>query len=149
MSIFLVQDEGPPCYLPCTGISRIEWSMAEVSVCQYCGTAMKGSICSGCGNIASPVSEHSLGRAVVMLEGLLPQATPIFYLPEGAELLLCHKCSGSRCDFDEREVIMRFLYCRQVTKYMPNVAALHPEQEDRLKLFVGVSCEVELYPERM
>ena len=145
--VFAVQDEGPPVYLPCTGISNIEWDMIEEGICQYCGSAMKGIRCLNCGG--SILSGHKLGRAVVTLEGVLPQAMPIFYLPEEAELLLCYKCRGDRYHFDAREVVMRFLHCHQVKKNMPHVAVLHPEQEDRLRLFVGVECEVELYPDGM
>jgi len=149
MVLFVVEDEGLVTYLSCTGISNIEWNVIEESVCQYCGAAMDGNRCSGCGNTASPAGGHSLGRAVVTLEGALPQAIPIFHLPDGAELLLCHKCRGDRRRYDAREVIMRFLHCHQVAKNMPDVAVLHPEQEERLRLRVSVECEVEMYPDGM
>ena len=147
MCVFMVRDEGPPVYLPCTGISSIEWSVTK-GICQYCGSAMEGNKCPNCAG--SVTSSHSLGQAIVTLEGVLPQAVSIFHLPEGAGLLLCNKCHGDdRYNFEVGEVIMRFLHCSQVAKRMPNVAALYPEQEERLRLFVSVECEVELYPEGM
>lgn len=152
MCVFMVRDEGPPIYLPCTGIPNIEWDMAEDSICEYCGSAMEGIRCSNCGGVAILavlIRGCNFGRAVVTLEGVLPQAANIFYLPEDAELLLCHKCRGDRYHFVAEEVIMRFLHCHQVKKNMPNVAALHPDREERLRLFVGVECDVEMYPDGM
>ena len=96
MVVFIVEDEGFITYLPCTGISNIEWATTEEGVCQYCGTAMEGNRCSGCGSVAPVAGEHSLGQAVMTLVGILPQAIDIFHLPEEAELLLCHKCRGDR-----------------------------------------------------
>ena len=129
MCIFVVQDETSPAYLSCVGIPNIDYyDVTEDSVCQL-----------GC---------HKLGRAIVTLEGVLPQAVHMFHLAEGADLLLCHKCRGDRKVYDEREVIMRFLHCHQVAKYMPDVAVLHADQ-DRLRLFVSVECEVEMYPDGM
>ncbi len=145
--VFVVQDEGPPAYLPCTGISNIECGMTEDGVCQHCGFAMEDSQCPNCGGPAPPVEVHKLGRAVVTLEGVLPQAVCLSHLPEGAELLLCHKCRGDRRVFNVQEVIMRFLHCHHVRKNMPDVAVLYPEQQERLSLRVNVECEVTMYPD--
>lgn len=149
MLVFMVRDEGSPEYLPCTGISNIEWSMTEENVCQYCGSVMKDNQCPNCGGTALPVGIHNLGQAVITLEGTLPQAISIFHLPKGGQLLLCHKCHGIRSGFDAREVVMRFLHCSQVAKKMPRVAMLYPEDEECLHVIVDVECDVELYLDGM
>ncbi len=147
--VFVAQDEGPPMYLFCTGISNIEWSVVEGIVCLYCGSTMEGARCPNCSGTAPGTSVRKLGPAVVTLEGILPQAISIFHLPEGAELLLCYKCRGDRLFFDAREVIMRFLHCHQVAKNMPDVVQLHIGREERLRVLVSVECDVEMYPDGM
>lgn len=132
-----------PEYLGWCQVDDISWKADMRQVCPYCGSFTNGK-CANCGGVGEERVRYQADRTEVLVTGILPQASLLFFLPAGTTLEMLHKPCGDPSRYDARDVILRFLDCQVIERRMVNVMTMESRNQDWLRIGVWIECNAQL-----
>jgi hypothetical protein len=100
--------------------------------------------CSNCGGVGEERVRYQSGQTKVLVTGILPMASVLFFLPAGTTLEILHKACGDPSRYDERDMILRFLGCQVTERRMANVITLDARDQDWLQIEARIECVAQL-----
>jgi len=132
-----------PEYLHWCQVDSIAWKSEMLRVCPYCGSDTNGK-CPNCGGAGGERVHYRADKTQVLVSGILPAASRLFFLPTGSTMEILHKCCGRRDEYLEWAVIFRFLECEVQERRIGDVMSLDYGAQDYLRLNVKLECTAEL-----
>lgn len=132
-----------PEYLGWCQVEDIKWRTDMRRVCPYCGSFTNGK-CPNCGGVGEERISYVAEHTEVLVTGILPQSSVLFFLPAGCGLEILHKSCGDPSVYYQEDVILRFLQCQIVERRMVNVTTMESSNEDWLRIGVWLECVAQL-----